>query len=53
MNGPVMKKGHIFELDSYDKFYRDRVELCIGHGSYFTLKRGSDVEIVDETITTA
>lgn len=53
MAGPVIKKGHIYQLDSYDKIHEGKIELCIGHGSYFDLYIGRDIEVVDEDVTSA
>jgi Lar family restriction alleviation protein len=48
----VHKAGEIIEFDkSSDKRYGDdTIGWCFGHGCYFTLKIGTDIEIIKDNL---
>jgi hypothetical protein len=47
----VHSAGEIIEFDkSSDKKHDDVIEWCFGHGAYFILKIGTDIEIIKEDL---
>jgi len=46
--GVTSKKGFMFNVVPPDRIHGDTIEWCYGHGDYWPLKVGVDIELILE-----
>jgi hypothetical protein len=51
IQGVTHKAGEIHQINDTDKTFPTTIEMCIGHGVYIPVTIGTDIELLDSTIS--
>jgi hypothetical protein len=46
--GVTHKAEETFKTDSYDRLTEGGIDWCIGHGMFFPLKLGVDIDVIQD-----